>query len=68
MRKAETNSRSRSESPNHGVAQPPNHKGAGSPVNKGMWSPISREHCALLETAWRTGEKSVKIAEEEVRT
>ena len=57
--------RSRSASPIYGGTKSPTHKGMGSPVD-GAWSPISREQCALLETAWRTGETSIKIAEEDV--
>ena len=65
MKKPEV--RSRSASPIHGGAtkSSPTHKGMASPVD-GVWSPLSREQSALLETAWRTRETSIKIAEEDV--
>ncbi|XP_011403538.2 PREDICTED: vacuolar protein sorting-associated protein 13A-like [Amphimedon queenslandica] len=65
MKKPEV--RSRSASPIHGGGgskSSPTHKGMASPVD-GAWSPLSREQSALLETAWRTRETSIKIAEED---
>lgn len=37
-----------------------------SPGKEEVWSPIDKGHSVLLETAWRTREKSVMISDEEV--